>query len=448
MKQFFFSPQFKKWALTGCLTAALGFSVSHNKHLEGFAAIDMASSTDVLETKLPTEKGVVPVRYFANGSEKITAMVSVLDSEGKVCVTCENKVVTISASFEKNKDDIANLNVLLLKALKAKPTDSDDEKVADRKPRPNVEDSQDFTDSKLSAIVDKCSRRSDKADRLDCESTAFMDLLKKYEDSKDKAKNLDNRKLQSFFTAHIENGLIAQVNDSRRVASLLRKGIELGPDDMDKDPQAMRETVLSQIKSMLGDIPGRYEFLRRRLLTAETNMSNIEAKDTQQIYQQARATNNPSLNTEALLRTQDLQSLLNGISSTNYQGLRDAMALPGVTTMTLDQYYNQFNDYARKLSQSIAANPYDFKIPTTSFDSAVTIADRLSNPSGGAAQIIIVTDGTGNRVGRSGGSYPNITTSAPQIPAGQSNTGVIVFGKPQPLTQEQKAARDQMRAVK
>ena len=111
----------KKWAMTGVLLAVLGFNVSMNKHTDGIASADFASeSGDLVESKIATADGVLNVKYIKSGENEVMAVIPKV-TEGKTCDVC-GTTYTLDASLEKNKSNIDELNVQLLKQIaKGKP---------------------------------------------------------------------------------------------------------------------------------------------------------------------------------------------------------------------------------------------------------------------------------------------------------------------------------------
>lgn len=414
----------KKWVMTGALLAVLGFNVSFNSHTkDGIASADFASTLaeGVVQGKIYTANGVVPVKYIDNGEDKVLAIVPKRMTEGKVCDTCGFDSIPLNV---KNKEDIDALNVELLKAMekaKVKPAAATTTTAVE-----GSEGERDVKKSAFDAIEKACARNKENSEILSCTAEKFVALLKKKSDPA-----IEKSDATDFYRENIESLIKSELTESRRIANRVRRAsvnmsqwsILQDSDDTMKNPAEMREETLKVVRSLISGIPSKYEDVRKRLLLAETEMIKAEAQELQQTFVQARDSKDPSqgvyLFKEGELRRADLQTLLQDMGYHTSAGLDKAVSTRDLSSDLQRQYESYFNDFAKRIQSGMWENPYAFMGAGNGNTTlpGVNLDPRLTNP--GRNTGTIGTPGISTRTGATMNATGTQTILVPvQVPAG------------------------------
>ncbi|WP_374075469.1 hypothetical protein [Bdellovibrio bacteriovorus] len=432
----------KKWVMTGALLAVLGFNVSFNSHSkDGIASADFASTVaeGVVQGKIYTAKGVVPVKYIDNGEDKVLAIVPKKMTEGKVCDTCGYDSIALSV---KNKEDIDSLNVELMKAMEKQLKEKKPEVAEADASAEGQEGDKVVKKSPLEAIEKACSRHKENADILSCTAEKFVAALKKKSDPAiEKTDALD------FYREHIESLVKSELTEARRIANRVRRAsvnvsqwsIMEDSDDTMKNPSDIREETLKVVRSIISGIPSKYEDVRKRLLLAETEMIKAEAQELQQTFIQARDSKDPSqgvyLFKEGELRRADLQTLLQDMGYHTTAGLDKAVSTRDLSYDLQRQYESYFSDFSKRIQEGMWTNPYSFMGAGNGNTTlpGVNLDPRFANP--GRNSGTVGTPGISSRTGANMNAtgtqtilvpvqVPAGTTSVPQIGIPTQNNGV------------------------
>lgn len=361
----------QKWTLTGCLVAALGFSVSHNAHEAGFASLELASEQSV-EGKIATADGVAPVKYIPYGDGKIAAIVR-RTTEGEICTanTCHPGIVTINESFEKNKGDIAQLNSLLLKAIKEeanveniakKPVARTD---TERKFKKEASTETDKVEEALEKIVADCkSEKEETHEILECKADNFA----KYLDSlKGKPSSKVSNLLNTFYRTEIEQSIGTEIKDAKKILAKLRRGEALTDEEEGKAAQIadIQKSAHNAISSILEKTPKNFESLRKRMIAAEALLLGDEAMSLRGELREAR-NQGPQQLAQAQLERNRMMQMIETLRASTANSLKLARDVGNINSTQADKYYRDFNTYATELRNSIAQSAFDFTIPSTS----------------------------------------------------------------------------------
>lgn len=392
MKTFTLIPK-HKWVMTTALLAVLGFNVSFNSHQAGIASADFASTSgDLVESKLVTVDGVMPVKYVNNGESEVLAIVPKKLTEGKVCDNCGYETIPLTT---KNKSDIDALNVQLLKALqKAKPkTEVAREEDAVEVAEEDVPEKKDPFES----IEKACRRHKSNSDVLTCTTDKFIAILKKK-----KGPEIDKLDALDFYKEKIESAIRFEISEARRLANRARRASVtpsqsqnlMNSDDWASEPgdilqnaAEMREGALKVIRTILAGTPSKYEEIRKRLLSAETEIARDEARELQQTFIQARDSKDPSqgvyLFKEGELRRVDLQDLIRSMQYHSNAGLAKARSGNDLNSELQAHYETYMNNFFEKMNEGMWTNPYGFMGGggNTTTLPGVDLAGRMANPS-------------------------------------------------------------------
>lgn len=448
MKTFTLIPK-NKWVMTAALLAVLGFNVSFNSHQAGIASGDFASTAgDLVESKLTTADGVMPVKYVSNGESEVLAIVPKKMTEGKVCETCGYETISL---LTKNKEDIDGLNVQLLKALqKTKPAKAE---VAAKEEEAAVEASEETVEKKspFDAIEKACSRYEKRSEELSCTADKFVAILKRK-----KGAEIDKKEAFNFYKENIESIIRLEITEARHLANRTRRAHSgLFPylrrsDDWSTDMQKatqMREKASKVIRTLLAGIPGKYENIRGELVEAETKIAKEEARELQNTFIQARDDENPTIglyySQEGKLRRMDLQDLMENMQYQSNAGLSKAASGKDINLELQAHYESYLNNFFQKMNDAVMLNNYTFldgnKGNITTLP-GVNFGPRLSNPGRGNTGSTF-SPGISNRVG----TNLNATrTQTPVMTMPTQNYG-ISFGPMVPATPESLRMRMEIR---
>ncbi|WP_413568780.1 hypothetical protein ACLWBD_14890 [Bdellovibrio sp. HCB117] len=434
-----------KWVLTATLLAVLGLNVSFNTHTAGVASADFASTEGegITPSKIYTADGVVPVKYIDNGEDKVLALVPKKMTEGKACDSCGYESYPLSV---KNKEDIDSLNVALMKAIGARLTTQE---------KPKAEAAQEVEasgDAKINpfASLEKCDDKKSNSDVLSCRTTKYIRILKS------NAKSINKEDAYDYYKENIESLILSEIAESRRIVNGQRRASVMPgqwsffseSDSAMKDPAAMRDEALKLVRELISGVPGKFEDVRRRLISAESEMIRAEALELQQTYVQARDTKDPYLGNylfnEGNYRRADLESLLNNVLSQTQMGLEGLKSSETSATLK-NQYMTEINSYIQKIYNGMNTDVYNFMgagigggttvLPGVSLDS------RLQNP-GRMGTTTTIVPGVSTRTGANLTVSPGIVVQ-PQVTTvpgttlpnflPQTNNGVS-FGTVSPIT--------------
>lgn len=378
MKTFTYPQQ--KWVMTAALLAVLGFNVSFNSHQGGIASADFASTSgDLVESKLVTAQGVMPVKYINNGESEVLAVVPKKMTEGKVCDTCGYETIPLST---KNKNDIDALNVQLLKTMQGR------EGAADT-PAENVPEKKNPFDT----IRKSCKRVSDKIEALTCHKDRYIALLKNDKIAKD---ILPDEALQ-FYKTEIQSRLVNQLSDARRISARARRAttsmtswnsFQDSEDAMINTDEVIQKS-LYVIEDLIREVPARFESVRHHLIVAETDILRFEASQIKQAQAQAAASKGTPeglyLSQEALAKLNELHSLNSVMGNRTVIALREATD-GQVITQDLNAQYNKFlQDFNNSLNAALAGNG-TLTNGSITYPSA-DMSHRLANPGRNSVQI-------------------------------------------------------------
>lgn len=383
----FTHPQ-KKWVLTGALLAVLGFNVSFNSHENGIASADFASTVEegVVQGKIYTAKGVVPVKYIDNGEDKVLAIVPKKMTEGKVCETCGYESINLTV---KNKKDIDALNVELVKVMSQTKNTVASDTVAEGQ-QGDEKIKKDFF-----ASIEKCDSKKSNADILACRTDKFIRILKS------NGKDIEKEAAFDYYKENIETLIAGEIVESRRIVNRQRRSSVMAgqwytfqdSDDSMKSPSEMRNNALDKIRELISGVPSKFEDIRKRLITAETEMVKAEAQELQQTFVQARDSKDPALGNylfqEGQLRRNDLTSLMRDMLDSTHSGL-DAVRSGDMNASLKNQYMDYFNQFMQRMYNGMNTDVYNFTgagngnttLPGVNLDS------RLQNPGRNSGTVL------------------------------------------------------------
>lgn len=430
MKTFTYSQ--KKWVMTATLLAVLGFNVSFNSHTnDGIATADFASTVTegVVQGKIYTAAGVVPVKYIDNGEDKVLAIVPKKMTEGKVCDSCGYDSIPLNV---KNKQDIDVLNVELMKSISKKSETPVAEKVEDKKEsEAQGEEGEKDLKKDFFADIEKCDSKEKTSDLLSCRTSKFIKIIRS------NTKDIEKEDAYSYYKENIESLLASQVAESRRIINRQRRSAVMPgqwspfaeSDDFQESPAEMRDDALKSMRELLSGIPAKFENIRRRLVLAQTEIIKIEAQELQQTFVQSRDTKNPSLGNylfnEGLYRKNDLESLLETSLVQTQLGLDSAKRVD-LNENLRSQYLDYFSEFTRKMYTGINTDIYNFMGSGNQNTTlpGVNLDPRLGSPiRGGGGSIGGGIPAISSRTGMSLNS--NLQTD--QIPAQIRNGSPLVI---------------------
>ncbi|KHD89109.1 MAG: hypothetical protein OM95_04570 [Bdellovibrio sp. ArHS] len=444
MKTFTYPTQ--KWVLTATLLAVLGLNVSFNMHKDGVASADFASTEGpgITPSKIYTAEGVVPVKYIDNGEDRVLALVPKKMTEGKVCDTCGYESYPLSV---QNKEDIDSLNVALMKAISARLTTAKPQE--EKKGEEVVADSDAEKKGILDQIAESC--HSLKENRVyNCLSTKFVAALK----SKDKSKNITTEEALDFYNEEIKPRLLSKAAEARRSYERSLR-VSMGQDALNSlessdglmsSSQDIVDELSKSVRELIEQVPGKYESVRKALLSAHTDIIKFEAAQYKTALNRELTTTNtqeyPYLQYARMKQGENLESIFQTFHQNTTLGLQGAASKGFITTEQENQYYRLLNEFNTSLTQAIFNNGSALNgvVTTPTLD----LNARLANPGRGLVPGAVVNPGISNRTGApqvtvSPGIVPQ-TFSAQQMAPGtlpnfmpQNNSGVS-FGPVSPIS--------------
>ncbi|XGC80388.1 hypothetical protein ACES2L_13735 [Bdellovibrio bacteriovorus] len=426
----------KQWVMTTALLAVLGFNVSFNSNNE-IAFADFAS-TEAIESNVPTAQGNLPVKYIKSGENKVLALVQ-LNTEGKICDSCDPRVVSLTAS---NTDNIQDLNVLLVKALSSSSA-------AEEKPA-KVEVKEEKTDV-LQKLADKCEKHDEDAEKLKCLTPKFLDALKKEKES------ISEEEAMAFFKEEVEKLIKSEMQDSHRISVKAYKSKLRGnawdyyDDEEDsRDAEEILGETLELVKELHAKIPGKYKDIRKRLFKMQTEIVDEEALQVQRTIVQSSRQTDPRekmlLHQEADGRNVYLNQIISGLSESSREGMMEARRSGVLGASDRDVYADTWGNYAMEMRRSMNQFLYEYaatgKTPSSmvagAYDLGTGYSTRLANP-GRTGEM--VSPGVASRAGTRFDGQSDVTVGIPK-----SNVN-ISFGEMTAITEESQKMRADIRKV-
>lgn len=420
----------KKWVMTGALLAVLGFNVSFNSHNnDGIASADYASTVaeGVVQGKIYTAKGVVPVKYIDNGEDKVLAIVPKKMTEGKVCDTCGYDSIPLSV---KNKEDIDSLNVELMKAMEKQLKEKKPE-VAEADASAEGQEGEKVVKKNFFAEIEKCDDKKSNSAVLSCRTSKFIKVLRS------NTKAIDKEDAFDYYKENIESLISSEILESRRIINRQRRASVMPgqwssfeqSDDSLASAADMRDEAVKTIRELISGIPAKFEDVRKRLITAETEIIKLEAKELQQTFVQARDTKDAALGNylfiEGQYRKNDLQDLLSNMLNQTHSGL-DSAKESDINASLRNQYMDYFGEFTRRIYNGMNSDIYNFMGQGNGNTTlpGVNLDPRLANP--GRNSGTVGTPGISSRTGTNMNATGTQTILVPvQVPAGTSSVPQI-----------------------
>ncbi|UXR64309.1 hypothetical protein EZJ49_14670 [Bdellovibrio bacteriovorus] len=454
----------KKWVLTTALLAVLGVNVSLNSHSDGIASADFASTSgDLMESKVYTADGVMPVKYIDNGDEEVLALVPKKTTEGKICEgKCGYDTITLSV---KNKSDIDSLNVELMKQL-AKDSAATKKKVVKKE---EVEE-EDAVEEKEEVVVKKkidyfasirrdCGSNETDSEKLSCYSDRLPDLLSE-------KKKITTADANQFFSKEVQPALLRNLSDARQAAYIASLRQQLGytvPNTEDNraailEAQDSLDNTLNNLESFIAKIPSGFESIRQKVFIAQAEVLKYEATLAQETANKAKTATDVNqkgaLLQEADSRLVGTRLLADRLVYTSNQGLSDgryADKLTQTNVKSYQEYLSQNILTAMGLLGGTTALPAQVTVP------GIDLSARLQTPGRGAniGTIPGVTPVQNSQIGvipqQGTTTAPTATnpvssrTGATTLSAPLTTSGGVSFGAPRDATAEALQMRQQIR---
>lgn len=376
----------KKWVLASALLAVLGFNVSGN--ISGTMYTADFSSEDVLKSKIPTAEGMVSVKYIKVNDKKIIGLYYA-DTEGNICESesCTPREVTLQGDLRKI-DDIDKLNTALLKAVAAElpvpraPHAQEESKVAesnliDRDSLPTEEEKRaESLEKKLAALVKRCDRDKERADRLECYSSELSRFMS------DAAKKDVPGKIvtavQKIVQAKVLGLVKTEIQKSReaRILEMKSRGGDWEASQaISMDPYANQEAKVAQenalisLSALIESVPKSFEPVRSLSMAAQGVLIREEAMEIQaqsRIADQYKNTNltlSTQMKFENLARTEDLRTLQQSLRMMNNQALTNAVYADELSLTQKNQYLTHFQNSTMPIIEGMIMNPTTYQIP-------------------------------------------------------------------------------------
>ncbi|WP_295899375.1 hypothetical protein [uncultured Bdellovibrio sp.] len=421
-----FTHPHKKWVMTGALLAVLGFNVSFNNHSQdGIASAEFASTVaeGVVQGKIYTAKGVVPVKYIDNGEDKVLAIVPKKMTEGKVCETCGFDSISLSV---KNKEDIDALNVELMKAME-KQIKAEKPAVATtaESTTEGQEGEEKIKKSPLDGIVKACSRRSDKDAELTCIKDKYLKVLADKKASKD----VEAGEALDFYKTEIQARLLKQISEARKSAARNRRAYvgqdslwRLESDESFEDSETTIKNAGDVIADLIRDVPGKYESVRRALLNAQSDILKYEAAQYRNAFTREVNSKDPSeypyLVAERQSVGQELNYMYDVMNSKTQNAIYDAYSNDNISIDLRNQYAKYLSDFNARLMEAVTGKGdlLNGITATPTFD----ISGRLANPGRNAGTVVVPTTpgGISSRTGATMNATGQTILVPVQVPAG------------------------------
>ncbi|WP_347357632.1 hypothetical protein [Bdellovibrio sp.] len=462
----------KKWVLTTALLAVLGVNVSLNSHSDGIASADFASTSgDLMESKVYTADGVVPVKYIDNGDEEVLALVPKKTTEGKICEgKCGYDTITLSV---KNKSDIDSLNVELMKQL-AKESTAPKKKVV--KKEEVEEDAVEATEEVVAPkkhivdpfkdIVKDCVAESATEEAsVKCVSKKYLDIL----NDKNKSKNISAKQALEFYNEEIQTLISSDIAKARHISATVRRG-QIDPTYYNEmlefeNPAVQVRDALARARDasseILKDTPTKFEVVRQKAVALQAEILKrelIQYKEVKIQAEQAKNTNEGAfLLNEAMHRLPEVTSLHDMLIRNSTDSLRVARAEKNITYDQATAYNKYLLEVSNAVAQILGGKDSTFmqNVPTSQ---AVDLSGRLQNPGRGMsigtipgqAQVPTSQIGVIPQQGTTtvpAGTNPVSTRSGATLAAPLTTSGGgVSFGAPRDATAEALQMRQQIRS--
>lgn len=353
-----FTYQQKRWIMATALLAVLAVNVSFNPHKEVGSANFASSATEddepaveedetqvyegsYIKTHVENKKGFkIPVKYINNGENQVLAIVSKIDTEGRICKNCDPSLIQLSEL--ENIENIDVLNKALLKKIdkpKTKLAEEDLIEEEDNEELAAVEESE--TPKKKTALEKikiSCERRS-REDVLSCIKDEFINVLT----TRSKAKKIESSEAQRFYKREIEDRLIRQIINAKAVSSV--------------NYETFKETVNESAKiisDLIAAMPEKYESIRDSLVDAEQTILSFKARQYKKQQASLLTTKDYSSNFNYLKeRTDILEDELTYMHDT--LGLRTEQALDVAARkgILLPDVYYQYKEEIEKSNAAV-----------------------------------------------------------------------------------------------
>lgn len=419
MKNFTY-PQ-KKWVMTAALLAVLGMNVSFNSQKSGIASADFAStSADLVESKVYTSEGAMPVKYIANGETQVLAVVPKKMTEGKVCDNCGYDTIPLTV---QNKSDIDSLNVALMKVLEGNRRDT---KSSSATPEVEIEATEETkvarkTDYFKNIVSDCDSTTINESSSLNCITDKYLDIL----NDRRKSKNISANDAHQFYVDAIQPRLFKQIAQASSLGRASRDQVTSGIFDPDFDLRANQQKIQSllehtifNMKEMTQTLPSKYELTRSKILVTQTEILKAEAvriKDTmQQMERQQDPAHKARLTWEADSLLKQTNSYRQLQRDHTLEALLNARMNGTIDTQKEREYQSFIRDFDNQIAAALAGNNAAWlnEIKTTP---TINLSGRVQNPGRGT--------GSFNSIG----TLPNASVPTSQI-------GTLPQTNPNPLS--------------
>lgn len=356
-----------KWAMTGALLMALGFSVSFNSHSkEGLASIDFSSEAPADDgaikgksSKIYTSKGAIPVKYIDNGEDKVLAIIPKKMTEGKVCDTCGFETIPLST---KNKEDLDSLNVALMKAIETKLKDKNEQTEKASKDTSDKDKDKDEEEKKdhFSKVRANCESQKG-AEALTCFKDGFLKTLT----NKKLAKEIEASDALSFYKKEIQSRIVSQISQMRKLRDRELR-IALGQDnffnsridDNFDSPAEIINDVTFVMEDLIRETPSKFESVRKSVLNAQTELLKQQAaiyKDaSKKLENNSNLQYNPIiLGNEVNMRAQELDRLYQNIMVGSNSAVSDAYSNDNINDTLHNQYMAFLREFDNKMRNAV-----------------------------------------------------------------------------------------------
>nr|BFD60833.1 hypothetical protein CKG001_29400 [Bdellovibrio sp. CKG001]BFD64246.1 hypothetical protein BdHM001_29270 [Bdellovibrio sp. HM001] len=452
----------KKWVLTTALLAVLGVNVSFNSHSDGIASADFASTSgDLMESKVYTADGVMPVKYIDNGDEEVLALVPKKTTEGKICTDkCGYDTITLSV---KNKSDIDSLNVELMKQL-AKESAASKKKVVKKEEveEDAVEATEEVAEKKkvdyFAGIRQACKNSDSDIEKTDCYAERLPDLL-------ESNKKITTQEANQFFTKEVQPSLLRSLSQGRNAAYFAAHAANLNNPafntfenrELVAEGQSKLAEILSSYEKFISNMPASHETIRQKVFIAQSEILKYEASLHQDIVNRIKASKDPNETAALIVEKDKIQigasSLANSFTTANNEAISAGQFIGNIS----DANAKAYRELLSRLNIE-AANIHWGTTPATQVTvPSIDLSARMQNPGRGANIGVIpgVTPVQNSQIGvipQQGtttvpaGTNPvstrtGATLSAPLTTSG----GGVSFGTPREATAEALQMRQQIR---
>lgn len=469
----------KKWALTATMIAVLGCSVSFNPHTNGFASLDMASSSDVAVDELLRGDGEFDVT-FARSGKKTTTVVSPKEVEGKASVDCGclgNGTFVIEQEFKNDPNTIKQLKIAtmalmdkmkagkpeVVKVASAPITAKEIEKEKrtaksnERKKGKTKETVLQDYDLIRDTVLDACKSDEDEPTYANCMSDELVAILNDSNDGElsDNKERMNRKSAKlypeaayKFFTEEIE--------------PLLKEKIQAYASGPSVETSQGNNDAFKTIRNLTRNIPTGYASLRERVIGTSMTAVEVHAVQAQQFAMQYNTSKNPTFKQASLNSMGMVNEMSTQVMTFNQQNLNESFALHNSNinenSIILSAYQQADLDMKRavlqlqrpQVSSSPTILPATYQFPNSfsleGVDSIVVVPQSRTLDGTVSGSIPGAVPAPGSRQSTRTGSttLSNATQAIVIIPQGQSEG--IEFGQPRGISAETERAWQQLRA--